>query len=312
MDAWQPEARSPGLSDVHIAAQLLTVGGSGYVLIVVALAGVLHAGWNAAAHAITDRVAAQVTIAAAYTLTAVPVAAWAAAPQRGAWPFIVASALMHLAYTAQLMRSYRLGDFGHAYPVARAVAPVIVTAYSVAVLGEHPSARQWLGVALLCSGIAVVAVGRAPGAGRPSRAASLAAITTGFCIAVYTLIDAVGVRRSESVDGYVGWMFLLQGPLLLAGLGLAIPPRRMWARVRPFLGIGLASGVVSFVAYAAVIWAQAQSPNATGAIAATREIGIVIAAILGRILYREPLGRARILGAATAFIGIVVISVTSW
>jgi drug/metabolite transporter (DMT)-like permease len=304
MNARQPEARSPGLSDVHV-----TAGVSGYVLIVVALAGVLHAGWNAAAHAITDRVAAQVTIAAAYTLSAIPVAAWAAAPQLGAWPFIIASALMHLVYTAQLMRSYRLGDFGHAYPVARAVAPVIVTAYSVAVLGEHPSARQWIGVALLCSGIAVVAVGRAPGARRPSRAASLAAMTTGFCIAVYTLIDAVGVRRSASVAGYVGWMFLLQGPLLLVGLGLAIPPRRMWARVRPFLGIGLASGVVSFVAYAAVIWAQAQAPNATGAIAATREIGIVIAAILGHVLYREPLGRTRILAAATAFIGIVVISV---
>jgi drug/metabolite transporter (DMT)-like permease len=292
------------LSDVHV-----TAGVSGYVLIVVAFAGVLHAGWNAAAHAITDRVAAQVTIAVAYTLTAAPIAIVAPQPQREAWPYLVASALMHLVYTAQLMRSYRLGDFGHAYPVARAVAPVIVTAYSVAVLGEHPSDRLWIGVAVLCTGIAVVAVGRAPGAHRPSRAASLAAITTGFCIAVYTLIDAVGVRRSESVAGYVGWMFLLQGPLLLVGLGLAIPPRRMWTRVRPFLGVGLASGVVSFVAYAAVIWAQAQAPNATGTVAATREIGIVFAAILGRILYKEPLGRTRILGAVTAFVGIVVISI---
>jgi drug/metabolite transporter (DMT)-like permease len=73
--------------------------------------------------------------------------------------------------------------------------------------------------------------------------------------------------------------------------------RRLWGRTRPFLGIGLASGLVSFAAYAAVMWAQAQSPDATGAIAATREIGIVIAAILGRILYREPLGRTRMLGA---------------
>jgi drug/metabolite transporter (DMT)-like permease len=296
------------LLDVHSSAQLHAAGISVGVLAVVAMAGVLHAGWNAAAHAITDRVAAQVTIAVAYTLTAAPVALFAAAPTRGAWPFLVASALMHLLYTAQLMRSYRLGDFGHAYPIARAVAPVLVTAYSVAVLGEHPAARQWIGVGLLCSGIAVVAVGRPPGSSRPSRAASLAAIATGLCIAVYTLIDAVGVRRSESVAGYVGWMFLLQGPLLLGCLAVAIRPHRLWARVRPFLGIGLASGVVSFAAYAAVIWAQAQSPNATGAIAAIREIGIVIAAILGRIIYREPLGRTRILGAAVAFVGIVVTS----
>lgn len=308
LDAQQPEARGPGLSHVHFTAQLHAVGVSVDVLAVVALAGVLHAGWNAAAHSITDRLAAQVTIAVAYTFAAAPVALLAAAPQRGAWPFIIASALMHLVYTAQLMRSYRLGDFGHAYPIARAVAPVIVTAYSVAVLGEHPNPRQWIGVALLCSGIAMVAVGRPPGSSRPSRPASVAAITTGLCIAAYTLIDAVGVRYSHSVAGYVGWMFLLQGPLILGCLGAVITPRHMWTRVRPYLRIGLASGVVSLVAYAAVIWAQAQSPNGTGAIAATREIGIVFAAILGGILYREPLGRARIVGAAIAFTGIVITS----
>lgn len=291
------------MSHVHVVA-----GISFDVLGIVALAGVLHAGWNAAAHAITDRMAAQVTIAAAYTIAAAPVAMAAPTPDRGAWPFLVASALMHLVYTAQLVRSYRLGDFGHAYPVARAVAPVIVVGYSVAVLGEHTSARQWIGVALLCLGIAGVAVGRPPGACRPSRSALLAAIGTGCCIAVYTLIDAVGVRRSESIAGYLGWMFLLQGPLLLAGLAAAIPPRRIWVRVRSFLGIGLASGLVSFVAYAAVIWAQAHSPNATGAIAAIREVGVVIAALLGRALYREPLGGARSVGALIAFAGIVTLS----
>ena len=148
LDVQQPEARGPGLSHVHFTAQLHTAGVSVGVLAVVALAGVLHAGWNAAAHSIADRVAAQVTIAVAYTLAAAPVAVAAAAPRHGAWPFIVASALMHLVYTAQLMRSYRLGDFGHAYPIARAVAPVVVTGYSVAVLGEHPAAQQWIGVAL--------------------------------------------------------------------------------------------------------------------------------------------------------------------
>jgi drug/metabolite transporter (DMT)-like permease len=297
------------VSDVNFAAPLHATGVSVGVLAVVAVAGVLHAGWNAAAHAITDRMAAQATIAAAYTFAGAPVAVVAATPQRGAWPFIVASALMHLVYTSQLVRSYRLGDFGSAYPIARAVAPLIVTAYSVVALGEHPSARQWIGVTMLCSGIAVVAVGRPPGAaGRPSRRATLAAVVTGFCIAAYTVIDAVGVRYGHSVAGYVGWMFLLQGPLILACLGAVIPLRRMWHRTRPFLGIGLASGLVSFVAYAAVIWAQAQSPDATGAIAATREIGIVVAAILGRILYREPLGRTRMLGAAIAFAGVVLTS----
>ena len=48
LDAQQPEARGPGLSHVHFTAQLHTTGVSVDVLAVVALAGVLHAGWNAA------------------------------------------------------------------------------------------------------------------------------------------------------------------------------------------------------------------------------------------------------------------------
>ena len=53
---------------LHVTAELCTAGVPVRVLGVVVLAGVLHAGWNAAAHSISDRLAGQVAIAAAYTL----------------------------------------------------------------------------------------------------------------------------------------------------------------------------------------------------------------------------------------------------
>lgn len=44
-------------------------------------------------------------------------------PASGAWPYLIASAVIHVAYYILLMRSFRLGDFGQAYPIARGTAP---------------------------------------------------------------------------------------------------------------------------------------------------------------------------------------------
>lgn len=47
----------------------------------------------------------------------------AAVPAAGAWPYLLASSCIHIAYYALLMKSFQLGDFGQAYPIARGTAP---------------------------------------------------------------------------------------------------------------------------------------------------------------------------------------------
>lgn len=66
--------------------------------------------------------------------------------------------------------------------------------------------------------------------------------------------------------------------------------------------------MVSLLAYGAVIWAQSQAAGNTGVIAATREIGIVFAAFIGRIAFREHLGVRRATGAAGALAGILTLN----
>ena len=81
--------------------------------------------------------------------------------------------------------------------------------------------------------------------------------------------------------------------------GLRVPAGR-WV-------LGLASGVVSMVAYGLVIWAQAH--GALARIAALRETSILFGALIGVLVFSERLGRQRLLGAAVTLAGVLLLTV---
>jgi len=76
------------------------------VLTAVLLAAVLHASWNAIAHAITDRLVGFAVIGAVSTACGAGIVSAAPAPARASWPFLGASAVLHVGYNLLLMRSY--------------------------------------------------------------------------------------------------------------------------------------------------------------------------------------------------------------
>jgi drug/metabolite transporter (DMT)-like permease len=63
--------------------------------------------------------------------------------------------------------------------------------------------------------------------------------------------------------------------------------------------------VLSLTAYGLVVWAQAHGDLAT--IAALRETSIVIAALIGALVFRERLGAARMAAGAVVVAGIAVL-----
>lgn len=89
----------------------------------VLLAAVTHASWNAIAHKITDKLVGFTLIAGGGMLIGLVMVPFVAIPAAGAWPYLIASAVIHVVYYMLLMKSFRLGDFGQAYPIARGSAP---------------------------------------------------------------------------------------------------------------------------------------------------------------------------------------------
>jgi drug/metabolite transporter (DMT)-like permease len=284
-------AASAGSVDLGVTAAVL-------------LAAVLHASWNALAHALGDQLVGFALIGTAVTACSVVIVLVVPTPSRASWPFLAGSVVLHVVYTLLLMRCYRLGAFSQVFPVARGTSPWLVALAAAALVGEAVSPARLVGLLVLTAGLAtLVLAGGVPL--RQARPAVAAAVLTGVVIASYTTLDGLGVRRADSVGGYTGWLFLLQGPALPL-LALATRRGRLWHDVRPHLRVGLTGGVLSLAAYALVLWAQTR--GALAAVAALRETSVVFGAAIGAFLFHEPFGRRRTAATVLVAAGVVLIN----
>src|SRR5262245_41864722 len=164
-----------GAAAPEIGARLHDPLGS-LVLAAVLVGAVLHASWNAIAHGIADRLVGFTLIGLAYTgVCAVAVLA-AGFPSPQAWPFILASAGLHVVYQLGLMASYHLGEFSQVYPLARGTSPWLVAVVSITAFGQHLPPIQLVGILVVSAGIiSLVLVGGLPGRGQ------LPALAAAFC-----------------------------------------------------------------------------------------------------------------------------------
>jgi drug/metabolite transporter (DMT)-like permease len=250
----------------------------------VLLAALLHAGWNAMLHGNRDRFLSMTWMSIAIAAVATGVLPFVPTPAATAWPYILASGLLHVVYNLSLVRSYRRGDLTLAYPIARGSSPLLVTLGAALFAGESIRVAQLAGIAMISGGIIALALqGK-----RPGRAGLEAALTTGALIALYTVIDGIGVRAAEGQAlAYTAWMFLFYWlmPILYVVLcgwqALWTPVRQSPAAVAS----SLAGGCVSLAAYGIVIWAL--QAGAMGAVSALRETSVVFAVLIGRLVLHE-------------------------
>ncbi|MEU5594585.1 DMT family transporter [Streptomyces sp. NPDC020298] len=266
----------------------------------VLLAAVTHASWNAIAHRITDKLVGFTLILTGGVLIGLVLACFAPVPAGRAWPYLIGSAGIHFVYVVLLMTSFRLGDFGQAYPLARGSAPLVVTVFAAVFAHEVPDGWAAAGVALSCAGLTGVAVWGLRGR-RPDWAAIGAALATGLSIASYTVVDGLGVRASGTALGYIAWLMVLQG-LWISGYAAWRWRGETVAVLRPFAALGLLGAALSVAAYGLVLWAQTRAELAP--IAALRESSIIVGAAIGALFFKERFGLPRIAAAGLMVVGI--------
>lgn len=267
-------------------------------------AALLHAVWNAIAHAITDRLVGFALIGIAQAACGAVLAVFVGLPAAASWPFLLVSGVLHIVYQGFLMLAYRLGDFGQVYPLARGTAPWVVALGAAVLLGEALSPMRLTGVLVVSAGLTAVVFA----AGRPGRAqlpALAAAVVTGLIIASYTVVDGFGVRTSDDPLAYTAWLMLLEGPFFLL-VAAVVRRRALPSQVRPVLAVGVTGGVLSTLAYGLVLWAQTE--GALAGIAALRETSIVFGAVIGYLFLNERFGRVRMVSAVVVVAGIVLLN----
>ncbi|WP_327666984.1 MULTISPECIES: DMT family transporter [unclassified Streptomyces] len=266
----------------------------------VLFAAVTHASWNAIAHRITDKLVGFTLIAGGGMLIGLLMVPFVPFPASGAWPCLGLSAVIHVAYYVLLMRSFRLGDFGQAYPIARGTAPLVVTLLAAVFAHEVPNGWAAAGIALSCAGLTGVALWGLRGR-RPNWAAIGAALATGLTIAAYTVVDGLGVRASGSSLGYIAWLMAVEG-VAIPAYALTRMRGELLTALRPFAALGLLGAALSVLAYGLVLWAQTKAELAP--IAALRESSIIVGAAIGAVFFKERFGAPRIAAAGLLVVGI--------
>jgi uncharacterized membrane protein len=282
----------------------------------VVLAALIHATWNL----LSKRAAAAgATFVFAYNLVAcavyAPWVAWLLARGALAWSLpvvvcILLSGLIHLAYSLCLQRGYQVADLSVVYPVARGTGPMLSFLGAVLLLGELPSAQGVLGLLAVVVGIGLIAMrGDLSAFGRPSGQAGVRwGAATGSFIASYTVVDAYAVKVLGLQPVVLDWCNNVLRFALLAPLVLRAPCRareRMRGRWWPAVGVG----VLSPLSYILVLAALGMGAPLS-VVAPAREMSMMVGALFGMVILREPVGAWRLVGCLVLIAGVALLGAT--
>lgn len=260
--------------------------------------GALHAMVNAILKSGQDKMSSRALIDGFSAILILPLAFFVELPH-GAWGWVAMSWATHLVYLICLIKAFEAADMSVAYPILRGVAPALAAAAAVLLFDEPISPLVAIGVALVSVGVLAVALGR-----HVTRASLGWALATGGCIAVYTVIDAQGVRAAPSALSYIVWVFLTLGAGISLLFALWRGPRFLIA-ARSEWKPGLIAGALSILTYSLALSAfrMADTPR----LAALRETSILFATAIAVFVLKEKLTAGRFAGIAAIAAGAAVL-----
>ncbi|TRZ99269.1 MAG: EamA family transporter [Rhodocyclaceae bacterium] len=287
-------------------------------LLMVVVAGFIHACWNIVAKKAGGDVRFACFTSIVLMVFWAPVGLWVGWHQVPVWGWqewglIGISGALHVVYYVSLLRGYRKAELTVVYPLARGFGPLLSSLGAIVLLGEQISVIGLCGIAAVVFGVLLVAGGPDlfRDADDPRQRAGLEmgvryGLLTGVFIASYTVVDGFGVK------------VLLLSPILIDYFGnfvrlvFLVPPvlRRpaealtLWKTQWKYATI---VGIVSPIPYVLVLYAMQVAPLSH--VAPAREVSMLFAALLGGQLLGESNRMVRFLGATSIAVGVIALSV---
>ena len=199
------------------------------VFLAVLFAAACHAGWNALIKVGLDPLSTTTLISIGSGVVALVFLPLVGVPALAAWPWLAASVVIHLVYFASLIESYRTGDLGQVYPIARGSAPLMTAGATTIFIGEKLSLIGWTGIFALVAGVLLLSARGGRELAQIDRRAIGFAFFTALTICAYSVMDGVGARLSANPNAYSLWLFV----------GIAIVVRTSFRRCSASGGAGL-------------------------------------------------------------------------
>lgn len=281
------------------------------VLLLVAIAAVAHATWNLIMKAAGTSGTRFLWLTFVVATIAVAPFGIASLDQVGPQlPLLLllalGSGILQIAYFLALQRGYRKGDVSIVYPLARGSGPLLSVIFAIILFHERPGVIGLIGAGVVVAG--VVVIGLAGGRGRftANRAGILYGLLVGVTIAAYTLWDANAVAQQKLPPLGYFWVTILVQLIAFAPFALR-RPRHTVALAKQHWAAVLVVGILSPLAYVLILFAFTLAPVAL--VAPAREVSVVLVALGGWLLFREPHPVQRILGAVIVLGGVALLAI---
>ncbi len=232
-------------------------------------------------------------------------------PEPHMWPVFAGAWAIHVVYKVLQAMTYTRGAYTVVYPVVRGTGPLFAVIGAGLIFGERFSIGQWIGVAVLLTGIYGLALYnlRRLTVGRDRLVPALGfAVATGAMVALYTTYDAWGIRLAADPFTFLAWFFLIDSlfmPLVCARR-LAAMPR---ADLRDLLRKGFIGALVAFASFGGIMLATRLGP--VGQAAVLRETSTVFAALIGWLMLGESTGPRRVALMALIAAGAVIVQLAA-
>ena len=273
------------------------------VLLVLTAAAILHASWHALIKANADQVIAIGGMNITTTMICGLLLFIAPPLPSLAYGVVAISVLIHFGYKVALARLYRDTQLSLAYPLARGLCPILATLIAFAFLDERPGWVSLFGICIISLGVCFLVTD-----GLQKKVSAFIFTLAAFAaatVALYSVIDAYGVRIGQSAFSFTTHLVFWDGLVfiayaLYATKGSAIRAWHIdWKNT-------LLTGILGLTSFAIFIWSLLHAP--VGSVTAIREVSIVFSVLIGAIFLKEAISAIRWIGVACISAGVFLIA----
>ena len=271
------------------------------VFVVILLATILHAIWNAMVKNHPDKAIAVLALVLGHIPLALICIFYFPLPGRETVPYIIASVLAHQGYQWYMINSYKIGDYTNVYPIFRGFGPLLATLISIIFLGVVFKIVTLFSILLICLGIMFLGLF---GSKNQNQIEIIKySLLTGSFIGLYSLIDGYGARVSASAISYISFSFLFSAlvfPIILKLNKHENIFSKVFKDAKMIFWVG---GSISFIIYVIVVWGFTKAPIPL--VAALRETSIFFSIFIGYFFLKENINLKKIISIVLIVIGVV-------
>ena len=247
-----------------------------------------------------------------YSIMAAPFALFVfPLPSEALIPILFLSFVLHIGYEWFQAGAFSRGSFTLVYPIARGVGPVVTAMLALAVFNESLVFSQWIGLLLLSGAIfslAFINLGdtQLDAASKEGLMTSiLLAVGAGIFVALYTTVDAFGIRKAIDPFTFLAWFFFL------GGFGFPVVAYARWRKledkpeVQPLIVRGIFGALIAFFSFGTLMLATRIGKVSEAA--ALRETSIIFATGIGVLFFHEKVDIKRMAVIALIAMGAIMI-----